>query len=144
MRQPDVRYGGVTLLTSPEGGRYPFGNSLLIRGTEGTVLVDPSLEVDRRGGVGADVEFIAVTHAHEDHVAGLHLFPEVPVLVHPAEADAVRDPETLLSGFGMAGADAADFRSQLHETFHVRGHGKVNTVDDGAVLDLGRRSVTVV
>jgi glyoxylase-like metal-dependent hydrolase (beta-lactamase superfamily II) len=144
MRGPDVQYGGVTLLTSPEGGRYPSGNSLLISGTEGTVLVDPSLEVHRRGGVGADVEFIAVTHAHEDHVAGLHLFPDVPVLVHPAEAGAVRDPETLLSGFGMAGAEAAVFRRQLHETFHVTGHGRVDTVDDGAVLDLGGRSVTVV
>jgi glyoxylase-like metal-dependent hydrolase (beta-lactamase superfamily II) len=144
MRGSDVLYGGVTLLTSPEGGRYPSGNSLLIRGTEGTVLVDPSLEVDRRGGVGADVEFIAVTHAHEDHVAGLHLFPDVPVLVHPLEADAVRDPETLLDGFGMADTDAAVFRRQLHETFHVRGHGRVDTVDDGTVLELGLRSVTIV
>ena len=129
MRGPDVQYGGVTLLTSPERGRYPSGNSLLISGTEGTVLVDPSLEVDRRGGAGADIELIAVTHA---------------VVVHPAEVGAVRDPETLLSGFGMADAEADVFRHQLRETFHVSGHGRVDTVDDGAVLDLGRRSVTVV
>jgi glyoxylase-like metal-dependent hydrolase (beta-lactamase superfamily II) len=140
----DVQYGGVTLLGSPEGGRYPSGNSLLISGTEGTLLVDPSLEVGRRGGAGADVDLIAVTHAHEDHIAGLRVFPEVPVLVHPAEADAVRDPETLLSGFGMADAEADVFRDQLRETFRVSGHGRVDTVDDGAVLDLGRRSVTVV
>jgi glyoxylase-like metal-dependent hydrolase (beta-lactamase superfamily II) len=144
MRGPDVQYGGVTLLASPEGGRYPSGNSLLISGTEGTVLVDPSLEVVRRGGAGAGIELIALTHAHEDHIAGLHLFPEVPVVVHPAEAGAVRDPETLLSGFGMADAEADVVRQQLRETFHVSGHGRVDTVDDGAVLDLGRRSVTVV
>lgn len=144
MEQHDVQYGGVTLLASPERGRYPSGNSLLIRGAEATVLVDPSLELGRRGGAGADVDLIAVTHAHEDHVAGLHLFPEVPVVAHPAEADAVRDPEALLAGFGMAEADAGVFRRQLRETFHVSGHGRVDTVDDGAVLDLGRRSVTVV
>jgi hypothetical protein len=40
MRGPDVRYGRVTLLTSPEGGRYPSGNSLLIRGMDGAVLVE--------------------------------------------------------------------------------------------------------
>lgn len=139
-----MQYGGVTLLTSPGGGRYPSGNSLLIRGTEANVLVDPSLEVDRRGGVDVPVELIAVTHAHEDHVTGLHLFPEVPVVVHPADATAVRDPQALVSAFGMADADAAVFRHQVRETFHVRGHGPVDTVDDGAVLDLGRRSVTVV
>jgi glyoxylase-like metal-dependent hydrolase (beta-lactamase superfamily II) len=144
MRGSDVQYGGVTLLTSPEGGRYPSGNSLLISGTERTVLVDPSIEVHRRGGVSAAIELIAVTHAHEDHVAGLHLFPEVPVVVHPAEVAAVRDAETLLAGFGMTDADADVFRRQLRDTFHVSGHGRVDTVDDGAVLDLGRRSVTVV
>jgi glyoxylase-like metal-dependent hydrolase (beta-lactamase superfamily II) len=144
MSGSDVQYGGVTLVTSSEGGRYPSGNSLLIRGTQGTVLVDPSLEVDRRGGAGADIDVIAVTHAHEDHIAGLHLFPEVPVVVHPAEAGAVRHPETLLPGLGMADAEAAVFRQQLRETFQLSGHGRVDTVDDGAVLELGRRSVTVV
>jgi|1186.fasta_scaffold271038_1 glyoxylase-like metal-dependent hydrolase (beta-lactamase superfamily II) len=144
MHGPDPQYGGVTLLTSPDGGRYPSANSLLISGTESTVLVDPSLEVDRRGGPGADVDLVAVTHAHEDHVAGLHLLPEVPVVVHPAEAAAVRDPEILLAGFGLADAQAGQFRRQLRETFHVSGHRRVDSVDDGAVLDLGRRSVTVV
>jgi hypothetical protein len=70
MRGPDVRYGCVTLLASPEGGRHPSGNSLLISGTEGTVVVAPSLQVDRRGGVSAATELMAVTRAHEDHVAG--------------------------------------------------------------------------
>src|SRR5688500_14410971 len=115
MRGPEVRYGGVTLLTSPEGGRYPAGHSLLFLGTEGAVLLGPCLVAGRRGGAGGDIEFIAVTHAHEDHVAGLHLFPEVPVVVHPAEAGALRDPETLLAGFGMADAEADVFRQQLRE-----------------------------
>jgi glyoxylase-like metal-dependent hydrolase (beta-lactamase superfamily II) len=144
MGGPDLQYGSVTLLTSAEGGRYPSANSLLISGTEGTVLVDPSLEVGRRGGLPADVGLVALTHAHEDHVAGLHVFPEVPVVAHPAEVAAVRDPETLLAGFGMAAAEADVFRRQLHETFDVTGHEQVSTVDDGAVLDLGRRSVTVI
>jgi glyoxylase-like metal-dependent hydrolase (beta-lactamase superfamily II) len=144
MGGPDLQYGGVTLLTSAEGGRYPSANSLLISGTEGTVLVDPSLEVGRRGGLPADVGLVAVTHAHEDHVAGLHVFPEVPVVAHPAEVAAVRDPEALLAGSGMAAAEADVVRRQLHESFGLTGHERVGTVEDGAVLDLGQRSVTVV
>ncbi|WP_369132638.1 MBL fold metallo-hydrolase [Modestobacter sp. I12A-02662] len=140
----DVRYGGVTLLGSAERGRYPSGNSLLIRGTTGTVLVDPSLEVHRRGGLPASVDLIAVSHAHEDHLAGLHLFPDLPVLVHPAEVPAVRSPEVLLAGFGMGPDEAGDLAGQLRDTFHLTGHQGVGTFADGDVLDLGDRTVTVL
>ena len=92
MRGPDVQYGGVTLLASPEGGRYPSGNSLLISGTDRTVLVDPSIEVHRRGGSTDAVDLVVISHAHEDHLAGLPLFPDLPVLAHPAEVGAVRSP----------------------------------------------------
>ena len=106
MRGSDVQYGGVTLLASPEGGRYPSGNSLLISGTARTVLVDPSIEVHRRGGLSDAVDLVVISHAHEDHLAGLHLFPDLPVLAHPAEVGAVRSPEVLLAGFGMSRYEA--------------------------------------
>jgi glyoxylase-like metal-dependent hydrolase (beta-lactamase superfamily II) len=140
----DVRYGGVTVLGSPEGGRYPCGNSVLVPGSEAVVLVDPSLEVSRRGRTTGPVDLVAVSHGHEDHVAGLHVFPEVPALVHPADAPAVRDPEVLLAGFGMAPPQAAELRTVLRDTFSVTGHADVRPVTDGDVVDLGGRSLTVL
>ena len=144
MGVPDLQYGGVTVLTSPEGGRYPLGNSLLIGGTEGTVLVDPSLEVHRRGGVPDAVDLIAVSHAHEDHLSGLHLFPDLPVLAHRAEVGGVRSPEELLAGFGMRADDAENFRGQLRDTFHLRRHEQVDALEDGDVVDLGGRTLTLL
>ena len=43
-----------------------------------------------------------ISHARADHLAEIHLFPEVSLVVPPAEVAEVREPETLLSGFGMA------------------------------------------
>ncbi|NEM05862.1 MBL fold metallo-hydrolase [Geodermatophilus normandii] len=143
-RSDDVRYGGVTLLSSPENGRYPCGNSLLVAGSEATALVDPSIEVGRRGREVGPVDLAVVSHAHEDHVAGLHVFPEVPAHVHPAEAAAVRDPEVLVAGFGMDEAAAAVFGAELRTGFGVTGHEDVRPMDDGDVLDLGGRTLTVV
>jgi hypothetical protein len=50
MRGPDVQYGGVPLLASPEGGRYPSGNALLISGRDRTVLVAPRSRFPGEGG----------------------------------------------------------------------------------------------
>ena len=144
MRGPDVQYGGVTLLASPEGGRYPSGNSLLISGTNRTVLVDPSIEVHRRGGLSDAVDLVVISHAHEDHLAGLHLFPDLPVLAHPAEVGAVRSPEVLLAGFGMRSSEAGGFRERLRDTFHLSERQDVGTFEDGDVVDLGGRTLTVV
>jgi glyoxylase-like metal-dependent hydrolase (beta-lactamase superfamily II) len=140
----DVQYGGITVIGSPDGGRYPSGNSLLVPGTETCVLVDPSMEVHRRGGLPRAVDLVAVSHAHEDHLAGLHLFPDVPAVAHAAEVGAIQDPDVLLAGFGMGAPEAAAFREQLLGTFHVTGHPQVDTVDDGDVIDLGARTMTVV
>jgi hypothetical protein len=50
-RSPDDRdFGAVTVLIGAQSGRYPSGNSLLLRGVDQTVLVDPSLDVCARGG----------------------------------------------------------------------------------------------
>jgi glyoxylase-like metal-dependent hydrolase (beta-lactamase superfamily II) len=140
----DARYGGVTVLGSAEGGRYPCANSLLISGSEVTLLVDPSLEVTRRGRELGPVDAVVVSHAHEDHVAGLHVFPEVPALVHPVEAPALRDPELLVAGFGMAPPQASQFRVSLRDDFGVCGHADVRHIVEGDVIDLGGRSVTVL
>ncbi len=144
MREVDVQYGGITLLTSPEGGRYPSGNSLLISGTQSAVLVDPSIEVHRRGWSPDAVDLVAVSHGHEDHVAGLRLFPDSPVLAHPAEVAAIRSPEVLLAGLGMGPDETEVFRGQLHDTFHLAERQHVGTFADGDVLDLGGRTVTVL
>ena len=144
MRGPDVQYGGVTLLASPEGGRYPSGNSLLISGTDRTVLVDPSIEVHRRGGSTDAVDLVVISHAHEDHLAGLHLFPDLPVLAHPAEVGAVRSPEVLLAGYGLGPHEAGVFREQLRDTFHLSERQDVGTFEDGDVVDLGGRTLTVL
>jgi glyoxylase-like metal-dependent hydrolase (beta-lactamase superfamily II) len=144
MRGPDAEYGGVTLLASPEGGRYPSGNSLVISGTDRTVLVDPSIEVHRRGGVSDAVDLVVISHAHEDHLAGLHLFPDLPVLAHTAEVGPVRSPEVLLAGFGMGPSEAGGFREQLRDTFHLSERPDVGTFQDGDVVDLGGRTLTVL
>ncbi|MGY1848492.1 MBL fold metallo-hydrolase [Blastococcus sp. SYSU DS1021] len=134
----------MTVLGSAEGGRYPGANSLLLSGADSTLLVDPSLEVSRRGRSLGAVDLIALSHGHEDHVAGLSVFPDTPALAHPAEAPAVRNPDVLLENFGMDVEQSAAFQAELRDTFALAGHEDVRPVVEGQVIDLGGRTVTVL
>ena len=85
-------YGPSTLLLGPDRGRYPDGNSLLVRGHEETVLIDPSLGVRPRREQLDPVDWCLASHCHEDHVAGLDLFADRPFRLHEADAPGTAVP----------------------------------------------------
>lgn len=137
-------HGAVDVLTPENGGRYPYGNSLLIRGSSETLLVDPSLAVGEQGLGGAGVDAVLVSHAHEDHLAGLHRFPDVPVYAHDADLAAVRSLDALIEGYGLPTGEADAFRQELLRDFGLVDRPDATGLADGARLDLGDRAVTVV
>lgn len=135
-----VDYGRVTLLRAANGGGYPYGNSLLVRGSAGTLLVDPSLAlVD--DVPGADAVF--VSHAHEDHLAALADVP-APVHVHTADLASVQDLDVLLDGYGLPAAERAETAVSTVEEFRLAARPDAVGVPDGYRFDLGDRSATVV
>ncbi|MEV5540241.1 MBL fold metallo-hydrolase [Saccharopolyspora shandongensis] len=140
MGYAEAQYGEVTVLVGAERGAYPFGNSLVVRGADATLVVDPSLSlVD--AAPPADV--VLVSHAHEDHVAGLGNY-EVPVHIHEADIDALRSRELMVAGFGLPPDAAADADRKLRDHFHVQDRPDATGFTDGTVFDLGGRTVTVV
>ncbi|WP_181782912.1 MBL fold metallo-hydrolase [Pseudonocardia pini] len=137
-------YGGVTLLRAANGGGYPYGNSLLVRGSAGTLLVDPSLALvgDGQGEVPAP-DAVFVSHAHEDHLVGIDGYA-APVHVHSADLAAVHDSAVLLAGYGLPEAATTEFAATLEADFHVRSRPDAVGVPDGHRFDLGDRTATVV
>ncbi len=136
-----VEYGAVSVLLGAERGAYPYGNSLLVRGAEATLVIDPSLSLAAAVPPPADV--VLVSHAHEDHIAGLGGYG-VPVHIHTADLDALRSREAMVAGFGLPPDAAAETDKELLDRFHVRGRPDATGFGEGAVFDLGGRTVTVV
>lgn len=139
-RYTEVEYGGVTVLVGAQRGAYPYANSLLVRGSTESLVIDPSLSlVD--GAPPADV--VLVSHAHEDHIAGLGNYA-VPVYIHEADVAALRSREAMVAGFGLPLDAADDADRHRGDQFHV--HARLNALGSshGTVFDLGGRTVTVV
>lgn len=133
----DRQFSQVTVLLGDKNGKYPQGNSLLIRGRTGTAIVDPSMAVVARAGeLGGRADTILLSHVHEDHVAGVHLFPAAAVHAHRLDAGGMRRIEGIMEIYGYQGIDEA-VRRFLVDDFHYSGRPDTRDFDDGAEFDFG-------
>ncbi|MCW0216306.1 MAG: MBL fold metallo-hydrolase [Pseudonocardia sp.] len=135
-------YGQVCLLRAANDGGYPYGNSLLVRGSAGTLLVDPSLALIEEDDL-PDADAVWVSHAHEDHLVAIDEFA-APVHVHTADLEAVRDIGVLLAGYGLPAETTASLGESLVPEFRLRSRPDAVGVPDGHRFDLGDRTATVV
>ncbi|CAM5671794.1 hypothetical protein STANM337S_07119 [Streptomyces tanashiensis] len=136
----EEKYDGVTVLVGAERGAYPYANSVLVRGTAETLVIDPSLSLV---GAAPPADTVLVSHAHEDHVAGLGGY-EVPVRIHDGDLAALCSREVMATGYGLPPDATAHTDAILRDRFHVRDRTDATGFADGTVFDLGGRTVTVV
>ncbi|MET8468416.1 MBL fold metallo-hydrolase [Streptomyces sp. NPDC006422] len=133
-------YGTVDVFVDERNGAYPGANSLLVRGTDASLVVDPSLALV---GAAPPADLVLVSHAHEDHIAGLGGY-DVPVHVHHGDLDALRSRPALISALGLPPESYDEVDRMMRDEFHVEGRPDAQGFDDGTVFDLGGRTVTVV
>jgi glyoxylase-like metal-dependent hydrolase (beta-lactamase superfamily II) len=133
----DLRLGRAVALIGAEAGKYPAGNSLLVVGDDSSVLIDPSVSVFDRGGAPAAVDRMLLSHAHEDHMAGVGLYPDAPVHAHHDDLLGVRSLDGLMEMYGMSAAADAAFRTVVLEEFHFTERPDAVGFADGTTFDLG-------
>lgn len=136
--------GSVTVLFGSQGGKYPDGNSVLIRGREETALIDPALGAVARRESLPRVDWVLNSHCHEDHIAGNHLFPEVPWLLHEADLPGMLSLDGLMEIYGLPEAMEARWRQRVVERFHYRARPDPTPYGDGSVFDLGGTRVRAI
>lgn len=129
--------GAATVLFGERGGRYPQGNTLLVAGREETVVVDPSLGLVSRAAAPPRADRVLLSHCHEDHWAGLHLYPDVPVALHALDRPGLRSLDDMLAIYGYSPEIAEPFRRALVDQFHYTARPDAETIADGDVLELG-------
>lgn len=121
----------TTLLGGPDTGKYPYGNPLLIRGPELTVLIDSAVDVPIPDGV----DLCLLSHYHEDHTCGLTVRHDLPVQIHGSDLEAVQSVEAFFRISGYGGDE--EYIQSLAEKFH---HGPIERATEFAAnqeFDLG-------
>ena len=142
----DREIGPVTVLFGEGGGKYPDGNSLLVRGDDETVIVDPSLGVIARHREGRlpEIHRVFNSHCHEDHIAGNHVFPDVPWHVHAEDAMGFRSIDDFMAIYGFPEPVRSSWRQRCLENFHYTARPDVTSYVDRDLFDLGGVTIRIV
>jgi glyoxylase-like metal-dependent hydrolase (beta-lactamase superfamily II) len=139
----DTHMGGVSEITA--GYLVRAERPALIETGPSKVAAAVADGVGRAGLPPEDLSWIVVTHVHLDHAGGVgdlvRTFPNATVVVHPAGARHLVDPERLL-------ASSARVYGPLMDTVYggltpVEA-GRVKAAEDGEVLDLGGRRLELL
>ena len=140
----DRRIGRVTVLTGARGGKYPHGNSLVVEGSEESLIIDPSLSLPARTQPLPRVDWVLNSHCHEDHIAGNHLFREVPWRFHELDLPGILSLDGMMEIYGYAGPSGDYFRKALIDDFHYTPRPDPIPFRDGDVFELGAARVRVI
>lgn len=135
---------GISVLLGADEGRYPSGNSLLVKGSGETLIIDPSVTVVEKGGAPVAIDAVVNSHAHEDHLPGNGLFTDARVHVHHDDVPGVASLDGLLDIYGLEGEPRAKFGQEILEEFNFAPRPDAEGFSDGHVFDLGGLNVEAV
>ena len=136
--------GHVSVLVGTDNGKYPSGNSLLVRGDGEAVIIDPSVDVVSRGGAPVRVDAVINSHSHEDHMPGNGLFTDAKLHVHDEDLPGARSLDGLMEVYGLTGSAREEFSREVVEEFNYAPRPDAEGFVDGHVWDLGRTQIEAV
>jgi glyoxylase-like metal-dependent hydrolase (beta-lactamase superfamily II) len=140
----DQQFGAVTVLYGARRGKYPHGNTLIVRGREQSLAIDPSLGLVARGAQPPRVDSVLHSHCHEDHFAGSFLYPETTWLFHEADLPGIRSLDALMDLYGYPEPIRSAWSKAVVEQFHFTPRPDATAFRGGHVFDLGGVTVEAI
>ena len=131
------RNGSVSVYFGAKNGKYPDGNQVIVQGGERRAVFDSPLVANTIGAEFDNADLVIQGHIHEDHTAGLHRLPEVPVYVHEGDIAAIQSWDGLMQAYGLEGETAVEMRAEVQRDYQMVMRPDAISYQDGHRWDLG-------
>lgn len=145
MPMQERSFGPVRFLPGDNKGKWPACHSVYIE--KAGILIDPASNRDRLIQLRNEsaVNEIWLSHWHEDHIAHLDLFDDLPLKISKPDAPQLADIELFLKGYGFEGDDHGQFwRKMMVEQFHYRPRKPSEFLKGGQVIELENLTVEII
>lgn len=139
-----VDLGAVSVFLGDNGGKFPDGNQVIVTGRDAKIAFDTPLVSRRLGPEFDGLDGVVLSHVHEDHMVGLRRLAHVPVQVPKADLPAIRSWEGFVDACGIGPNDAGATLASFERDFDYAPRADAIGYDDGAVWDLGDRTIRAV
>lgn len=140
-----IDLGPVRFVQGQNKGRYPYCHSLYIE--EAGVLIDPGSDRETLKALRAEGKISAIwlSHWHEDHIAHLDLFENVPIWISEQDAPPLGDLETFLEWYDMEDESYREhWRKVLADQFNLKPRKPAGFLRPGQKVRLGTVTVEVI
>jgi glyoxylase-like metal-dependent hydrolase (beta-lactamase superfamily II) len=142
--QADISFGPVRIYFGAKRGKYPDGNQVIVQGADRRAVFDSPQIANYIGKDFDDADLVIQGHVHEDHIAGLHRIPNVPVYVHELDLPSVHSWPGLCDALGYAPEVCEMLRPQFERDFCYVPRSDALSYVDGESWDLGDVTVKAI
>jgi glyoxylase-like metal-dependent hydrolase (beta-lactamase superfamily II) len=137
-------FGPVTVFLGHKSGKYPDANMMVVRGRDISAAVDAPLCSNRVGADFDSCDLVILSHAHEDHMAGLHRVPGASVAVHRLDHPAAASWDGYHRALGLSDRVWPAMADKLRSEFAFTPRADATPYEDGHVFDLGGVRLTAM
>ena len=125
----------IVFVEGLNGGRFPFSNSLLVKGLRKNMLIDVGTGFDVLFKFKDRVDLVVITHLHPDHFALSYLFKGKRVYIPTVESKYRR---LLDLAYRYVGEELADtWLSLVKDVMKAKDPYFTDVYEEGDIFDLG-------
>ncbi|MFX1323655.1 MAG: MBL fold metallo-hydrolase [Promethearchaeota archaeon] len=125
----------IFFVKGERNGNYPYSHSILIQ----DFLIDTGISADYLTKLKKQfpINFVMLSHWHEDHISGNHLLGNSKFLCHPQDKEPVEDIELIYPYYCVDNTAAGDIFRSMVKSLGMRNTEIYKTFDDNEIIPIG-------